>query len=243
MSPDGATGPTQSQAVTTGGNQERLELTYEGPGGTHAAGHAYVDGDGNIKVTRNAVGAPLRLGVFLGARLRTPVEDADRFSALAKRREQDLVLPALQALEPKLKGLAVLSIAGAPVIHADVGLSELLPVPLLGDGFVRLLSVLLAITAIPQGVALIDEVENGMHHTVLQRGLAAIAEAATRFDVQVFMTTHSYECIEAAHAAFSERSDYCLRILQLFRLRNGVESRVMGQEQIAAALDGGIDLR
>jgi AAA15 family ATPase/GTPase len=107
----------------------------------------------------------------------------------------------------------------------------------------RLVAILAELLGAPADVAFIDEVENGIHHSVLEQVWTGLGEVAERLDIQLFVTTHSYECIEAAHAAFSKRTAYDLRVIQLFRTRPGVEGRVLGRDLIETGIEGGIDLR
>jgi AAA15 family ATPase/GTPase len=92
-------------------------------------------------------------------------------------------------------------------------------------------------------VCFIDEIESGIHHSCLVDVWTGIAEAARTFNVQVFATTHSHECIEAAHEAFSQRPPYDLGIIQLFREAGDIQGRVLDQQHIAAGISGDIDLR
>ena len=50
----------------------------------------------------------------------------------------------------------------------------------------------------------IDEIENGIHHTVQKDVWKAIGQTAHELDIQVFATTHSLEMVHAAYEAFSE---------------------------------------
>ena len=52
-------------------------------------------------------------------------------------------------------------------------------------------------------MVIVDEIENGFHHSVMQSVWDGIAEFAHEFDVQIFATTHSWECARAAQQAFS----------------------------------------
>jgi len=54
----------------------------------------------------------------------------------------------------------------------------------------RLLSIVLAIVTAPGGRVLIDEIENGLHHSVLAKVWQVIGDAAERAGAQVFATTH-----------------------------------------------------
>jgi AAA15 family ATPase/GTPase len=90
---------------------------------------------------------------------------------------------------------------------------------------------------------LIDEIENGLHHSVLTTIWEGLFNASAEIGVQIFATTHSLECIRAAHSVMATRSSYDLAVIQLFRLSEGVQSRVLDRKHIEAAMAGEIDLR
>ena len=92
---------------------------------------------------------------------------------------------------------------GTPMIWGDIGLSELVPLPAMGEGMTRLARILLGMSSVPGGVILVDEIEIGIHHSAMVGAWKAIGQAAERFDVQVFATTHSFECIQKAVEAFT----------------------------------------
>ena len=101
---------------------------------------------------------------------------------------------------------------------------------------VRLASILVAIASSRKGVVLIDEFENGIHHSVLPKIWEAVAEFAERSDTQVFATTHSAECIRAAHEVFTGR-EYVFQLFRLQRAIDGsVEARAFDREALEAAL-------
>ena len=77
------------------------------------------------------------------------------------------------------------------------------------------------------GAILIDEIENGLHYSRLESIRERILWLSREFNVQVFATTHSYECVEAAHAAFKHAElddDFSLLRLQRNRRTEQIES-------------------
>ena len=120
---------------------------------------------------------------------------------LRKRKSGDHVLEALRAVDSRLQGIEDNASSGAPMIWVDVGLPELLPLPVMGQGLTHVARLMLDATAVRDGVLLVDEVENGLHHAVLPDVWRAVRTAAEQFNVQVFATTHSFECVQAAHDA------------------------------------------
>ena len=130
-------------------------------------------------------------------------EDAVRLGDLRKKKRGDVALKALQVIEPKLKGIEENSSSGWSMIWGDIGLSELVPLATMGEGMTQIARLVLAMSSTPNGVVLFDEIENGLHHSVLPNIWRVVDETARQFHVQVFATTHSYECIEAAHKSLN----------------------------------------
>lgn len=182
--------------------------------------------------------------IFLPARVRIPpVEDANRFGKLEVIGKQDVVLKTLQVVEPRLRRLAVVMVGNVPIIHGDIGLDRLVPLPLMGEGMARLTSLALAIANAPNGVVLLDEIENGLHYSVLPKVWRTIGEAARVFNTQIFATTHSFECIVAAHRAFSECEHYDFRLHRLERVNDSIRVVTYDQETIEAAIEMGMEVR
>ncbi|MEY4926851.1 MAG: hypothetical protein RI894_1287 [Bacteroidota bacterium] len=73
-----------------------------------------------------------------------------------------------------------------------------------GDGFQRVFNILMQFAYAKNGVVLIDEVENGVHFELLEILVKAIKTLSEQFNVQVFLTSHSKECIDAF---FTDRND------------------------------------
>ena len=105
-----------------------------------------------------------------------------------------------------------------------VKLSKQNPVPLksLGDGAVRLFTTALAMTNCPNGFLLIDEAENGIHHSIQQQYWKMVLETASKYNIQIFATTHSIDCVKGfARAALESKEEGVL-----FRLEKRHEELV-----------------
>ncbi len=113
----------------------------------------------------------------------------------------------------------------------------MIPVPYMGEGIGRLLSILLAIANARGGVALIDEIENGLHYSVQKQVWQAIAHAARQNDVQVFATTHSYECINAAYEAFASSEPYDFALHRLDRIDGEIKVVRYDRDMMKYALE------
>jgi len=186
--------------------------------------------------------AACRVRVF-STHPRNPKEDAVDYNRVVLRRKKKDVEELLKKIEPKLEAIESLQTGSEPLLYADVGLSEMLPVTQMGQGFNRLLDIYSELVAAEAKVLLIDEIENGLHYSALSTIWGGLFHASREVGVQIFATTHSLECIRAAHEAMSQQRSYDLAVIQLFRLPEGIKGRVLDGKHIEAAMAGEIDLR
>lgn len=76
-----------------------------------------------------------------------------------------------------------------------------------GDGLRRLLALSLSLIRTEQGILLVDEIDTGLHWTVMEEMWRLVVETARRSSVQVFATTHSYDCIRGLASLVESRPD------------------------------------
>ena len=228
--------------VTNGPPGQAMQLRYTDPSGETHATEMLIDEKG-IRVEPVPLQPPSP-GFFLAARSSIPPQaDTERFGRLEVEEESYNLLETLRIVEPRLKRLTTIFSAGMPMIYGDIGLGRMLPLPLMGDGLGRLTSLLLAIANASHGIILVDEIENGLHHSIMSKVWQAIGDAAYRFDTQVFATTHSYECIRAAHQAFETSERYDFRLHRLERVADAVRAVTYDQEALTAAMKADLEVR
>jgi AAA15 family ATPase/GTPase len=146
-------------------------------------------------------------------------------------------------VDPRIKKARV-ELAGDGIhLLVDLGLSEMVPISQVGQGVHRVIAIFSELIGEKPLICVIDEIENGIYHALLQQVWTGLAAAAESLNTQIFVTTHSQECIQAAHAAFAAREKYDFSIIQLFRVDDGIQGRVLDRPHIEAALKGDIDLR
>ena len=107
--------------------------------------------------------------------------------------DSDIVRIAPQASIPLWRGESNRS--GFLVRHN--GSRDPIPIGSLGDGIWHLLSLAIAMSRCRDGFLLVDEIDTGLHYKVLPDMWKMIMDASLRFNVQVFATTHSYDCLSA----------------------------------------------
>ena len=71
------------------------------------------------------------------------------------------------------------------------------PITSYGEGLQRIFEIALSFAYCKNGVLLIDELETAIHYSLLVNFTKFIQELAVKFNVQVFITSHSKECIGA----------------------------------------------
>ena len=119
------------------------------------------------------------------------------------------------------------------------------PVPLksLGDGAVRLFGVALALANSRGGFLLIDEAENGIHHTVQRALWTMILRAAHENDVQVLATTHSWDCVRGFAQAATDFEHGEGVLVRLERDNEGLRAIEYSEECLRTAAEQGIEVR
>ena len=76
-----------------------------------------------------------------------------------------------------------------------------------GDGVNRLFGVVLSLCNARNGILLVDEIENGLHYSVQPEIWEMIFRLARSLNVQVFATSHSWDCVNAFQLAAAESPD------------------------------------
>ena len=131
------------------------------------------------------------------------------------------VIAGLQLIEPKIKILSFVdaedrrryrtpivrsSMARIPMVqYSDV--LEPLSLQVFGDGILRLFEILLSLVNARDGILVIDELENGLHYTIHPKVWDIVFRLAKKLNVQVFATTHSWDCIRGFEVAWRDHLD------------------------------------
>lgn len=90
------------------------------------------------------------------------------------------------------------------------------PIGILGNGVIKMICVIAAIIVTNHGVVLIDEIENGIHHSLLNSFWKSIIEIAKKESVQIIATTHSIDCVNAFYEnIYNEVEKTQLRVFRI----------------------------
>lgn len=218
-----------------------LRLKYRSETGEQHVTRAFIRESGIVYERGKTIRYPESM--FITAKLAHVAENSQRWSKLEEVDESDKLIPYLKHLEPRLNRLTVLVTGMGPILHADIGIGRMVPLPMMGEGIGRVLTVLLAIAECRNGLVLIDEFDNGLHYSVLTEAWRVVAEFARRHNSQIIATTHSWECVRAAHESFAEKSHYDFRLYRLERVNGSTSVITFDKSELDAALVTGVEVR
>ncbi|MDE0553234.1 MAG: ATP-binding protein [Candidatus Poribacteria bacterium] len=193
---------TNGTSITNRFDERLLVFQYSGPSRKSVKSHIRMKEQG-FEVNQPTINFPFQ-AIMLSSQIGNIQEDAIRLGRLRRQKQGDMLLKALQVVEPKLQSIEDNSSSGIPLIWGDIGLSELVPLSVMGESMTQITRLVLAIASVPEGVVLVDDVDIGIHHSVLPDVWRVIDEAARQFRTQIFATTHSFECVMAAHESLSK---------------------------------------
>lgn len=117
------------------------------------------------------------------------------------------------------------------------------PLRSLGDGMWRALGISLALVNSKNGILLIDEFENGLYHGVQTDLWRLIFRVAHELNVQVFATTHNWDCIEAFQKAAQEDQNEEAMLIRLQRQGEDIIAVTYDERELMIATREHIEVR
>jgi hypothetical protein len=125
-----------------------------------------------------------------------------------------------------------------PTLFVEFKGTGLVPIHTMGDGLRRALHLAMVLTEVePGGVVLIDEIEVGMHTSVLSGVFDWIVKTCRDSEIQLFATTHSLEAVDAMLAGPTNQD------LVLYRIREGRARRLDGELLRTSRMELGQEVR
>lgn len=147
-------------------------------------------------------------------------ELTDEFDKARLNERENELLKAFQAIDSSIIGLESFSI-GEPNLYVKREGESRLPLSLFGDAINRIAEIILRIVNNENSILLIDEIENGIHHSNQSAFWNILYRLASELNVQIFATTHSLEMIEAFVKAGSEHENIAAHFELTNHLKTG----------------------
>ncbi len=172
--------------------------------------------------------------------LNFPLQDIWDKIALTPLEEEAIEI--LKIIEPRLLRIEVKWDNSRVLLKGDTS-----PVSLksLGEGVSRMLWLAAALVSAKESLLLIDELEAGLHHSVQQTLWEKIFQYAKKWNIQVFVTTHSMDAVRTFHEV-AERPEN-IGLGKYFRLQRGqkgqIEAVSYNEEELTTALEFDLETR
>jgi ABC-type branched-subunit amino acid transport system ATPase component len=173
------------------------------------------------------------------------------FESIVLTPEEDIVIDALRTIEPTLERIAPVTDrrraypndqSGSFVVRLHDNIQRI-PIGSMGDGILRMLGIALSLTRARGGILLVDEIDTGLHFSVMEDMWRLVCETAKRLDVQVFATTHSRDCVESLKAISRPEVTFDSEV-SIQRIERGSSKAVSFTERdIVIASDRSIEIR
>ena len=114
-----------------------------------------------------------------------------------------------------------------------------------GDGLAKFIALnCLFLSLNDSGIVFIDEIENGIHYSNLDKIWEIILKISKEQNVQVFATTHSKECIESYARVAKKLEDEEITFIKMTKLKNGeIVAGVRDYDMLQYTMSDGHEVR
>ncbi|MDJ0597600.1 MAG: AAA family ATPase [Crocosphaera sp.] len=169
----------------------------------------------------------------------------DLWDSIILEAKEDKIIEALQIIDPNIEKihLPIKQIPRFPFLKIK-GINHYIPINSMGQGISKILILGMLIIRSENGVLLIDEIETGLHYKAQTDMWRLLIKTAQELNVQIFATTHSWDCICAFQEALEDVENKSVG--KLFRLDSkygklrAVEYKA---DEVSIAVNQGIEVR
>lgn len=157
-------------------------------------------------------------------------------------KEGDIINIIRETVEPNLVRLDV----GQNMVRIKLKNSpNPMPLATLGDGVYRILLIALGLANAQNSILLIDEIELGLHHSILEKLWRMIFKYARIWNIQVFITTHSQDAIRTfSYSMDEEESKEEAQFIRLQIGRMGKNEAILfDQERLSRMINLALEIR
>jgi AAA15 family ATPase/GTPase len=171
----------------------------------------------------------------------------DQFNQIVLTSQEETLYESLRIIEPDIERIAPIATQGYNSSR-NGGFVVLInkqrvPIGSMGYGIWRMLEITLAMVNIPGGTLLIDEIDTGLHFSVMIDLWKLICKTAEKLDIQVFATTHNSDCWKSL-AEVANSDDITSNDITIHRIERGKKASIVFNEQeMAIAAERDIEVR
>lgn len=121
----------------------------------------------------------------------------------------------------------------------DNALLGYMPLSSYGDGVKKTIALVKGIAEAKNGVLVVDEIETSLHASALKKMFIWLVKMCKEFNVQLFMTTHSLEVVDAMLNCCDKnnKNEDLIRVITLVKKENQTVARVLTGEKALQVRD------
>lgn len=154
------------------------------------------------------------------------------------------VIDAMRIIEPNVDDIAVVSSGAQTSVRIRTkGNPEPASLKTMGDGMNRVFGIGLALAGAENGILLVDEIENGIHWSVMPEVWQFVVKVARRLSVQVFASTHSNDCLKSFHTGTRGNDDIDGVAIRIERRDGEFNAEVFDENRLSVIVKEGIEIR
>ncbi|WP_456480747.1 AAA family ATPase [Nautilia sp.] len=206
-----------------------------------------VDLNGNKKIYRNLIDPnlldeiDLDNTVFIVDCGGSVIKLKEWYGRVQTNEDEDFINTNIKKFDPNIEKFKI--IHNEPAVKIK-GKKEYIPITELGEGLKRFIFFMLAFYKVKKkGYVFIDELENGIWYKNYDLMWENIIYLSNKFDVQVFITTHSKEIIESCVRVCDKVDFDELCLVELFEKNKKVDYMLFNKMTLKLELDNSFEVR
>lgn len=179
-----------------------------------------------------------------------PESLAGMWNRLVHDRSEEQVIRAMQILEPEINDIHFLAgdqsyrySSRAGVLVGCRNEKRRVPLGSFGEGMRRLLSLSLSLAQAAGGFLLVDEIDTGLHWSIMSDMWRLIVTTAIESDTQVFASTHSLDCLRGLAQLCETHPDFEQQV-SVHTIDRGLDEAIsFDASQLELAVEQEIEVR
>ena len=173
---------------------------------------------------------------------------ANMWERITREKRESDAIEALRILQPDIEDIQFLP--GERVMRARGGVligirhaKRRVPLGSMGEGMRRILALAISLAQARRGFLLVDEIDTGLHWSVMGRMWELTVRTAKELGVQVFATTHSLDCLRGLKDCVDISEDLAKHV-RVHKVDTSLKEAVtFSSDDLAVAIDQEIEVR
>ncbi len=150
--------------------------------------------------------SPLKVFLYTSKNTQSNAIVAEWFSQLNLLGKKSKIIEMLRIFDPDIEDIITVAENGTSSLYVQFQTGSIMPLSMLGDGINKAFQILLIILTTPNGIVLIDEIENGFHYSIYTQIITMFYQAAIKYNTQLIITTHNLDILKTFSSVMCSNS-------------------------------------